>query len=248
VTVTERLLGPILADDPARPLITYYDDSDGTRVELSGATLANWAAKTANWLRDDCDVQPGDRVSVRLPAHWQTAGVLLGAWWCGAHVVGDPMGAAVGLVSLDGTAARPLTDTAAVVALDPLGRGLPPPPPDGYLDFISEIRTHGDHFRPVPPVAGSSPALLDLSVDDLAAAATTRAGQLRIRAGDRVLSTVDWSWPGGLLDGLLAVLAARASLVHCANPDSSKLADRQTAERVTVVLPAKRDDATSSRP
>jgi uncharacterized protein (TIGR03089 family) len=237
VTVTERLLGPILADDPARPLITYYDDSDGTRVELSGATLANWAAKTANWLCDDCDVEPGDRVYVRLPAHWQTAGVLLGAWWCGAHLVDEPDGALVSLVSPETTATQPVTDIAAVVALDPLGRGLPSLPADGYLDFISEIRTHGDHFHPVPRVPGDTPALLDLSVDGLVGAATTRAAQLDIGAGDRVLSTVDWYWPDGLLDGLLAVLAAPASLVHCANADPGKLADRRATERVTVLLP-----------
>src|ERR1035437_6176900 len=65
------------------------DTATGERVEVSAITLANWAAKTANLLRDEMGVQPGDRVAVLLPAHWQTAAVLLGVWWCGA-VVTDP--------------------------------------------------------------------------------------------------------------------------------------------------------------
>ena len=42
------------AGDPARPLLTWYDDGTGERVELSGATLGNWVAKTANLLVDGC--------------------------------------------------------------------------------------------------------------------------------------------------------------------------------------------------
>jgi uncharacterized protein (TIGR03089 family) len=241
VNVTERLLGPILSGDPAQPLITYYDDRDGTRVELSAATLANWAAKTANWLRDECDIQPTDRVHLALPAHWQTAGALLGAWWCGGHLVDDPSGALVSLVTSDAAATRtPPTGVTAVVALDPLGRGLPAPPPQGYVDYIAEIRTHGDYFRPAPQTPADAPALLGLTTGELVAAAVTRAAALGIHPGDRVLSTLDWGWPDGLVDGLLAVLAAPASLVHCANADPAKLADRRSAERATVVLGGQR--------
>ncbi|MGH3426631.1 MAG: TIGR03089 family protein, partial [Mycobacteriales bacterium] len=93
MTITDQVLGPLLRADPARPRITHYDDAAGSRVELSGTTLANWAAKTANWLRDELDVQPGDTVAVMLPPHWQTAGALLGAWWCGATVINPPVGA-----------------------------------------------------------------------------------------------------------------------------------------------------------
>jgi uncharacterized protein (TIGR03089 family) len=45
---------------------------------LSTVTLANWAAKTANLLRDELGAGPGSRVAVLLPAHWQSAAVLLG--------------------------------------------------------------------------------------------------------------------------------------------------------------------------
>src|SRR5579859_6537412 len=42
------LLRSLLEADPARPLITFYDDATGERVELSVKTFDNWVAKTAN--------------------------------------------------------------------------------------------------------------------------------------------------------------------------------------------------------
>src|SRR6266516_2737074 len=74
------------ARDPARPLLTWYDDATGERLDLSGATLDNWVAKTANLLVDGCGLGPGDRATVALPPHWQTAAVLLGCWSAGVAV------------------------------------------------------------------------------------------------------------------------------------------------------------------
>ena len=62
--LTQTLLEPILAADPAGPRITYYDDATGERVEVSAVTLANWAAKTANLLRDEFALDQGARVCV----------------------------------------------------------------------------------------------------------------------------------------------------------------------------------------
>ena len=73
----------VVTADPSRPLLTYYDDGTGERTELSGATLDNWVAKTANLLVDGCGLGPGDRAAVLLPPHWQTAAVLLGCWSAG---------------------------------------------------------------------------------------------------------------------------------------------------------------------
>ena len=121
MTVTDALFAPLFAANPGRPLITHYDDATGTRVELSRATIRNWAAKTANWLRDEHDVAPGDPVAVLLPAHWQTAGVLLGAWWCGATVTDDPAGAAVAVVVPGGTAPGALADGTTNATFAPVG-------------------------------------------------------------------------------------------------------------------------------
>lgn len=232
MSVTEILFRPLLRH-PARPLITHYDDALGSRVELSVASLANWAAKTANWLRDEHDVEPGTPVAVRLPAHWQTAGVLLGAWWCGARVTDEPKGAEVAFVppGVDADGAG----TVAVVALDPLGRGLPEQPADG-VDYLNEIRVYGDTFDPWQAVPGATPALLESSVDDLVAAARDRAVTLRITETDRVMSTLDWNFPDGVLSGLLAVLAAGASLVQSDHADPAAVESRRAAERTTVDL------------
>jgi hypothetical protein len=64
------LLQSQLRRDSARPLLTWYDDATGDRVELSVATTANWAAKTANLLADEHGLGPGDSVGLAPCAHW----------------------------------------------------------------------------------------------------------------------------------------------------------------------------------
>lgn len=227
MSLTEHLLRPLLAT-PARPLITHYDDATGSRIELSVATTVNWAAKTANWLVEEADVEAGDEVGVRLPAHWQTAGVLLGAWWCGAKVVTEADG--VTFVAPGETSRSALT---AIVAMDPFGLGMGV---TSGVNFLADVKMYGDDFSPLFPIPGASPALLSSTVDDVLAEARSRAAKLGISASDRVLSTVDWTFPDGVLDGLLAPLSVGAHLVHVSNADQAKLADRRAAERTTVDL------------
>jgi uncharacterized protein (TIGR03089 family) len=226
MTITDQVLGPLLRTDPARPRITHYDDDAGSRVELSGATLANWAAKTANWLRDELDVQPGDAVAVLLPPHWQTAGVLLGAWWCGATVTASPAGAeTVTLCGVDRIADAAGADEVAALGLDALGMGIAGLPP-GIRDFTSEVRVHGDTFTS----GGAGP-----DTETLLTAARARIAELGLTAGDRLLCTTSWD---GTVPGevLLAVLAADASLVQCTGTDPAALPTRYAAERATVTL------------
>src|SRR4051812_36745823 len=85
VTVA-NLLARELRRDGARPFLTWYDDAAGARVELSVATTANWAAKIANHLVDELDLQPGDEVVAGDALHWSNAVVLLGAWTAGCLV------------------------------------------------------------------------------------------------------------------------------------------------------------------
>jgi len=225
MTITDQVLGPMLRADPARPRITHYDDAAGSRVELSGATLANWAAKTANWLRDELDIQPGDPVAVLLPPHWQTAGVLLGAWWCGATVVTSAAGAAVALCGVDQINEVAGSDELVALGLDALGMGISVLPP-GVRDFASEVRVHGDTFQP----GGSGP-----DTDTVLASARAQATALGLAADDRLLCITGWDaeTPGEIL---LAVLAADASLVQCTGTDLGAQPRRCATERVTVTL------------
>lgn len=229
-TLTDALLGPILARDPAAPRITHYDDSTGARIELSGLTLANWAAKTANMIRDEFGLTPGSRVAVLLPAHWQTAAVLLGCWWAGTEVVlGPDPDAELALVfaaRIDETGDIP---EVAALSLDPMGgpvRDLPV----GITDFATSVRGHGDQFHP----GGAGAALDGAGVAQIVEAARASAQRQGFGPDDRVLSTTEWDSPDRLIDGLLAVYAAGASLVQVTAADPAKLEHRVETERVTV--------------
>ena len=237
--LTDELLDPLLARDRMGPRITYYDDrygddrygddATGERIELSTVTLANWAAKTANLLRDDMGAGPGTRVAVLLPAHWQTAAVLLGIWWAGAEVVTSGP-ADIALCTRDRLAEADSVaggGEVAVLSLDPFGKPAEDLP-FGVTDYATAVRVHGDQ---IIPERAPGPALDGASVHDVLATARRRAEDLAVGTADRVMITQEWSVPD-----LLAVLAAGASLVHVANPDPAALPRRQETEKVTRTL------------
>jgi uncharacterized protein (TIGR03089 family) len=234
-TVSSAVLDPLMASDPAGPRITYYDDATGERIELSTVTLANWAAKTGNLLRDELGAGPGTRVAVLLPAHWQTAAVLFGIWWIGAEVVPSGLrenGADIALCTAD---RLPDADDAvgagevAVLSLDPFGKPAADLP-IGVTDYATSVRVHGDQ---ISPERHPGSALDGRSVADTLAGAQASAAAQGFTAGDRVLSMAGWTTSDELTDNLLAVFAAGASLVQVANPDASALDRRRQMEKVT---------------
>src|SRR5262249_40602010 len=147
MAATDQLLAQALARDPGRPLLTYYDDATGERAALPAPTRATWVAKTANLLQGELALSPGDRVAVLLPAHWQTAAVLLATWAAGGVASTDPADAAVAFTDLprlpEVLAARP--GDVAALSLLPLGRGLADPV-DGAIDFAIAVRAQADRF------------------------------------------------------------------------------------------------------
>ena len=233
ITLADAALGPALTADGTQPLLTYYNDATGERTELSGLTAANWAAKTANMIRDEFGLMPGDVVAVDLPAHWQTAGVLLGAWWAGVHVhLGYTDDAALAFCSMDTLDAVEQAPEIAVVSLDPFGmpmRDLP----IGLTDYAASVRVHGDQFRPSGP---ADLALDGRTVAQIISAATFAADEAGIVAGSRVMSTGTWDTAERLITNLLMPLIAGGSLVQVAHPDDNKLAARATTEKVTATL------------
>lgn len=233
-TLSGAILDPLLRADPVGPRITYYDDSTGERIELSAVTLANWAAKTANLLRDELGAGPGSRVAVLLPAHWQTAAVLFGVWWIGAEAVLDgPADIALcTLDRLDEADGLVAGGEVAVLSLDPFGRPVPDLP-IGVTDYATAVRVHGDQIVPEP---APGPALAGQSAAQLVAACVQSAAMQGLTPGDRVLSTATWDRPEKLVDGLLAVLSVGGSLVQVANPDAAALQRRVEMEKATRVL------------
>jgi uncharacterized protein (TIGR03089 family) len=222
-----------VAADPARPLITWYDDATGDRAELSGATCANWVAKTANLLVDGGGFGPGDAAVVDAPPHWQTAVVLLGCWAAGLRVAEPGADAEVRFAAADRLAAHPdHADERYGLALAPLAAPMRQVPP-GWADFVAAVRAYGDQFTPVSPVEPDDPATT-VSHRQLCGAAADRARALGIGPGGRVL--VDLAAHPEPLDWLLAPLLAGASTVLCAHLDEAHLAGRIAAERVTTTL------------
>ncbi len=228
MNLTQALLDPLLKADPMGPRITYYDDATGERIELSTVTLANWAAKTANLLRDELGAGPGSRVAVLLPPHWQTAAVLLGVWWIGAEVVtGDSADIALCTADRLDEADRAVAGgEVAVLSLDPFGKPAEDLPV-GVTDYATAVRVHGDQ---ITPEANPGPALDGRAAGEVLEAARVRAGELGVGSGDRVIATRPDTAT------LLAVLAAGASLVEVVNPDPALQARRRETEKVTRAL------------
>jgi uncharacterized protein (TIGR03089 family) len=241
-TTVSGLFAAMVRPDPARPLLTFYDDATGERTELSGATLGNWVAKTANTLVDDVDVAPGQWAAVGLPPHWQTAAVLLACWSAGLAVTTAPDPAEVAFVSVAAAADDWPAVERYVLGLHPLGLPLPSVP-KGYLDYTTEIRTHGDFFTPATPVTPGTPALRwtdaaatthEQTQGTLCARAAERAAALAIPAGGRVLIDAD-AYPDPV-DWLVAPLSVAATIVLCRHADPSALDDRAGIELATHVV------------
>ncbi|MFE7549601.1 TIGR03089 family protein [Streptomyces gardneri] len=236
------LLRSALAADPARPLVTFYDDATGERVELSVATFANWVAKTANLLQGELSAAPGDRLALLLPAHWQTAVWLLAASSVGVvvEVGGDPADADL-VVAGPETLEAGLACSGERIALSlaPLGRRFPAPPA-GYADYAVEVPSQGDRFAPFVPVDPEAPALVvdgtERSGAQLVAQARVDAAALGLAPGSRLLSGLGFDGWEGLSTGLYAPLAAGGSVVLCRNLDRlapDALEKRVESERVT---------------
>ena len=201
--------------DPAQPLLTLYDGP--ARVELSGATTANWVAKSANLLVDG--LGGPTRVGLLLPLHWQSVALLLAGVAAGATVVlvDDPAG-------LEGCEVAFTTPAHAEAALDagvddvlalsghPLGAPCGPLPAL-VADYAREVPSYGDGW------SGPQPA--HVVVEAGGAPVSARAGT-PLTSADRVLFGAPLHTGEGAA-ALLAVLGAGASLVLLPDPSSVKV-------------------------
>ncbi|WP_411112280.1 TIGR03089 family protein [Streptomyces sp. c-19] len=236
------LLRSALAADPARPLVTFYDDATGERVELSVATFANWVAKTANLLQGELSAAPGDRLALLLPAHWQTAVWLLACSSVGVtvEVGGDPADADLVVAGPDTLeAGLACSGERIALSLAPLGRRFPAVPA-GYADYAVEVPSQGDRFAPFVPVDPDAPALVvdgtEHSGAQLVERARADAEALGLTPGARLLSGLGYGDWKGLSAGLYAPLAAGGSVVLCRNLErlgGESLEKRVESERVT---------------
>lgn len=233
------LLDRALRADPARPLITFYDDATDERTELSVATFANWVAKTANLLRDDLAVEAGATISIDLPPHWQAAVWLQSAWALGLQVV--PAGAApeLAVIGYDGTPPAGAGDVVAL-GLGPLGlpRRDASPPAGSTLDYDREVPGHGDRFVPEDRPDPSAPALTTSGGEQLTGAQLGAAalGGPALGVGGRLLVTEPLADLVAVLGGLLVPLATEVTAVLCRHLDPARLASRVRQEGVVAAV------------
>ena len=174
VTLEDQAVGPILGSvptfaavlagrlrrDPGRPLVTFYDDETGERVELSVTTYANWVAKAGSLLVDELGLERGDTLRLDLPPHW-LAPVFLGAAWSAGLVVtdvDDPTAVVCGPDRLDRWADEAAERVVLGCSLLPLGVRFAGPLPPGVHDVGVEIWSQPDAFTPWDPPSADDDA------------------------------------------------------------------------------------------
>jgi uncharacterized protein (TIGR03089 family) len=233
MSTPERQFAELLAAEPSRPFVTYYDEASGERSELSVKSLANWVAKTYHLISTELGLATGDTALIALPAHWISVPVLLGCLAAGLELtVGGP--ADVAFVAPETLAAAGQVPDVYAVAPDSAAVGFPDKPPPPALDYVAAVRPQADAWAGVRLAArAEDPCLPGLSRAAVVAAAEASG----LADGARVLTTRGWSGPADWIAAVLAPVAARGSLVivaHCA--DEAVVARRMSQERATVRL------------
>ena len=234
-----EVLSEQLRSDAGRPLVTYYDDATGERVELSVTTYANWVAKAASLLVDELDLERGDRLQVDLPAHWLGTVFLGAAWTAGLVVVDDSPDAVVcgpeGLATW-GPKAADLVVLAC--SLLPMGVRFADPVPPGVHDVGKEIWGQPDAFTPSDPPTGADVAY-DLGGGSATQAelwSAAAAGTL-VTDGGRLLSEANPASPPGIAT-FVEPLQCGGSLVLVTRAGRERLEATYVSERATARFPA----------
>lgn len=230
----------MLRSDPARPRVTFYEDTLGStrgeRIELSGKVLANWVSKAGNALQDEYDLGPGSVVRLSLPPHWRALYWALAVWSVGA-TLDCAGGRDPDLLVCDESQAEEASPGSAVdvvlVTLDALARIHPGPVPAGAMDEARELATYGDQFVALAePDPGDLAFITPGSQSPYQSVVPSRdwpAGTRVNLAGDlvAVLNATLAAWA---LDG--SVVLARDGQRAGSEPQAERLA----AERVTLTL------------
>lgn len=223
------VLAGLLRHEPGRPLVTFYDDATGERVELSVTTYANWVAKTAGLLVEELDAERGETLRLDLPTHWLGPVFLGAAWTVGLAVVFEGQGDLVvcGPDSVEEWADHP---RGLACSLRPLGARFAEPPPGRLRDFGVEVWSQPDAFVPWDPPTGADPALDGISQAELVAAAAE--GSL-VEPGGRLMSAANPASPTGFA-AFVEPCVRGGSTILVAHANPSTWATTFNSERATA--------------
>lgn len=226
------LVADLLRADPARPLVTFYDDATGERTELSVATWANWVAKTSSLLVEELDVERGDRLHLDLPTHWLGPVFLGAAWNVGLVVVPEAAAADVVVSGPDGLAQHAERGVPVIgCALLPLGVRFPDGVPAGVHDFGIDVWSQPDSFIPWDPPTADDEALPGVTQRDLL---TPTSAEVGLGGGGRLLTTANPASPSGLAS-FTEPLVKGGSVVWVRHPDPERWQRRYDDERASAV-------------
>lgn len=217
-TTPAALLNAFRTQNPTSPRLSWYGP-DSERVELSGRVLDNWIAKTANYLVDELDAEPGTLIALDLPLHWRSMVWLLASWAVGATVIStsspesttpDPFPSADIVATADPAAMNerlaeakpaPLIIAVALPALQMRWLGELPP---RTLDYSGDVRAHGDVFfadaDPEPSDIAWQHDAATISYDTLIAASTQAPQRVLLEAREgwaAVVHSAVETWAAG---------------------------------------------------
>lgn len=225
--------------NPGRPLLTFYDEATGERVELSVVTYANWVAKLSS-LYDELGLERGMTLRVDLPVHWLVP-VVLGAAWNVGLVVSDtdtPDAVVVGPDGLERYDPRSVVVLAS--ALLPMGVRFGEPVPADVHDLGIEVWSQPDSFAPYDPPTPEDPAL------DWAGASTSQERLWETAAASddsgRLLVEANPASPPGIAS-FTGPLACGGSVVLVTHAGPDRLEAIAVAERVTDRFPRAGDQS-----
>lgn len=242
MTTFSEVLARQLRGDSSRPLLTYYDEATGERVELSVTTYANWVAKASGLLSEEHNLERGQVLCIDLPPHWLGPVFLGAAWTVGLTVVGPDDAAAPDAVVCGPAGLARWASSAARIpvlacALLPMGVRFADPLPAGVHDVGVEVWSQPDAYTAWDPPTPDDPAY------DVGGRVTSQ-GQLwaaaaagsRVPDGGRLLTEANPASPPGVAT-FTEPLVNGGSVVLVAHSGPERLEAIYVAERATARFP-----------
>ncbi|OKL54946.1 hypothetical protein BSZ39_01330 [Bowdeniella nasicola] len=197
------------------PALTWYSEAE--RVELTGAVLAQWIAKTANYLVTDVAIEPGATVFIDLPVSWRSPIWVFGTWLAGAGVAFREIDD-VDVIVTD----RPEDFTTSpadvlAVALPALAREFEWELPPMIADANADVMAAADQLGPMPPldpqaVAVAGPNLRFGDLDELLVGGTSDRIMVRPANNQELVRTVSSQLLAG---GSIVVIDPSDETMNC---------------------------------